>query len=180
MNTRQISQCLYSDIIVSHYFRGVFPADELANVKKSPYPSCIIANTDGKTKPGSHWVAFFFLSKDECEFFDSFGRPPLIPYFIEFISKLTRYNSQILQHPLSNFCGQWCIYYVYARCRKHGMSDIVKTFDNFTLVENDELVDAFVHGTFCVSGNDLYGAPVVQICRAPRTSEKDFGNALQI
>ena len=37
----------------------------------------MVANTDPSSKPGTHWVAFYFPSKGKGEFFDSYGHPPI-------------------------------------------------------------------------------------------------------
>ena len=37
------------------------------------YPSAYLANTDPSSLPGKHWVAFYYLSPTQLEFFDSYG-----------------------------------------------------------------------------------------------------------
>ena len=39
------------------------------------FPYGFVANTDPSTEPGTHWVAFYFPSRDKGEFFDSYGYP---------------------------------------------------------------------------------------------------------
>ena len=48
-----------------------------------------------------------------------------------------------LQSAFSNVSGQYCIYFLYHRCRKRSMSTIVNSFVNDKL-RNDQLVYDFV------------------------------------
>ena len=75
MNTVQLIYALQHDKITCKQFVGVFPSDRLPK-KMEHYPCGFIANTDPSAKPGTHWVAFYFPSKSEAEFFDSYGYPP--------------------------------------------------------------------------------------------------------
>ena len=54
-------------------FDGVFPADEVP--KLNTFPCGFVANTDPSTEPETHWVAFYFPSREKGEFFDSYGNP---------------------------------------------------------------------------------------------------------
>ena len=47
--------------------QGVYPTDKLPIVNK--YPSGLIANTDPHDKPGTHWVATYFISVWEGDIF---------------------------------------------------------------------------------------------------------------
>ena len=42
----------------------------------SKFPCGFVANTDPSDEPGTHWIAFYFPSKQKGEFFDSYGKPP--------------------------------------------------------------------------------------------------------
>ena len=68
MNTKQIWQALTCNTKTEPYFDGVFPINELKNIKDKP--ELIICNTDPSNKPGQHWVLFFFHN-DTVDFFDS-------------------------------------------------------------------------------------------------------------
>ena len=58
MNTIQIVH----DPITSNKFCGVFPSDQLPETIDK-YPRGFVANTDGSTQPGTHWMAFYFPSE---------------------------------------------------------------------------------------------------------------------
>ena len=73
MNTLQIKRALERDTFTKKIFGGVFAADELPKTITSPCG--FVANTDPSTEPGTHWVAFYFPSREKGEFFDSTATP---------------------------------------------------------------------------------------------------------
>ena len=75
MNTLQLKRALERDTFTKKIFGGVFAADELPKTFDT-FPYGFVANTDPSTEPGTHWVAFYFPSRDKGEFFDSYGYPP--------------------------------------------------------------------------------------------------------
>ena len=86
------------------------------------------------------------------EFFASYGKHPMLynKYFLDFISRNAVewehnkiHNKIQLQSAFSTVCGQYCIYFLYHRCRKRPMSSIVNSFVKDKL-HNDQLVYDFV------------------------------------
>jgi hypothetical protein len=75
MNTAEITRALEQDPITSKSFLGVFPSDKLPQTLDK-HPCGFVVNTDPSSKPGMHWVAFYFPSEGEGEFFDSYGQSP--------------------------------------------------------------------------------------------------------
>ena len=75
MNTLQIKRTLERNTFTKKIFDGVFAADELPKIMNT-FPYGFVANTDPSTEPGTHWVVFYFPSRDKGEFFDSYGYPP--------------------------------------------------------------------------------------------------------
>lgn len=69
--TFELWQAALQDPILAPVKQGVFPRDKLHIVNK--YPSGLIANTDPRDQSGTHWVAMYFISPWESEFFDSYG-----------------------------------------------------------------------------------------------------------
>ena len=69
--TQELWQVSLHHPILASVTRGVFPSDKLPIVNE--YPSALIANID---QPGTHWIAMYFVTPDESEFFDSYGFPP--------------------------------------------------------------------------------------------------------
>ena len=74
MNTLQIKRALERNAFTKKIFGGVFAADEVPQIIDT-FPYGFVANTDPSTEPGTHWVAFYFPSRDKGEFFDSYGHP---------------------------------------------------------------------------------------------------------
>ena len=72
MNTRQLERALKRNAYTKKIFAGVFPADEVPEIIDT-FPCGFVANTDPSTEPGTHWVAFYFPSREKGEFFDSYG-----------------------------------------------------------------------------------------------------------
>jgi len=149
MNTRQLSRILSSE----RQFCGVYACDELPKKISDRFPCAFIANTDDKNSPGKHWCAFFFPTRNRCEFLDSYGRAPALhSSFNHFLRNCTHimYNSFQLQQPLSDVCGQFCVFFLYHRM--HGMSynRILLSFNPNNPPYNDNLVNDFVETTYNV------------------------------
>lgn len=129
MNTKQIWQALTCNSVTEPYFDGVFPSDFLKKIKRKP--ELIICNTDPSTKPGAHWVLFFF-NNDTVDFYDSLGQD-ITHYgslFINFVEKFaeTYEQSNIRTQPNnSSLCGYYCLYYAYHRCQGQQMSQIINS-----------------------------------------------------
>ena len=103
------------------HFAGVFPADVLEITK---LPSFMVLNTDESGETGKHWVCMY-VNEQRCEFFDSQGQGPLAyhRYWHDALLQISPsycYNTDVLQEPGSNVCGEYCIAYVLLRC--HGFS----------------------------------------------------------
>ena len=67
-------------------------------------------------------------------------------HFLDFINRNVvewEHNKIQLQSAFSTVCRQYCIYFLYHRCRKSSMSSIVNSFVNDKL-RNDQLVYNFV------------------------------------
>ena len=75
MNTLQIKRALEHNKFTKKNFCGVFAADKIPK-SFDTFPCGFVANRDPSTEPGTHWVAFYFSSPENGEFFDSYGQPP--------------------------------------------------------------------------------------------------------
>jgi len=151
MNTRQINRILAPEVT----FKGAFPADLLSTISCEKFPYCCISNTDESHLPGKHWVAFYFEDEKTCYFFDSYGRPPLNPFFEKFLSGYTKilYNPIHIQQLFSNVCGQYCVYFIHHKCRNLTYNAILKHFKPENRAFNDKLVNNFVHKKFDMTFN---------------------------
>ena len=162
MNSLQLERALERNPYTKKTFRGVFAADELPDL--DTFPCGFVANTDPHTEPGTHWVAFYFPSRDKGEFFDSYGYPPeyygepFMGYNIETI------NSHKLQSSWSEVCGHYCIFYLYYRSRRYSMSKIVNMFSSNTTI-NDCKVSCYVKKHFNVVIDNQPDCGLMQCCK---------------
>ncbi len=145
MNGYEIENILKQYTITKNIFRGVFSADTLPPIKHDEiYPCSFISNTDPSDKPGQHWVAYYFESKDKLpEYFCSFGLPPLIQDLINFIpTQIFKFSNKCLQNMTSAYCGYYAIYYILFRCHNFSYDSILKHFTKNTKM-NDKYIDIF-------------------------------------
>ena len=138
MNTLQIKRALERNPYTKKTFCGVFPADQLPKTFYT-FPCGFVANTDPSTQPGTHWVSFYFPSREKGEFFDSYGHPPE-HYGFKFYE---------IQSSWSEVCGQYCIFYLYHKSRGYSMNKIVNLFTDNTSI-NDCNVACYVKKHFNV------------------------------
>ena len=149
MNTQQLQSILSQDQCTGPIFGGVYSSDCLP--KKAPWGKRIfIANTDPSSQPGRHWVAFYFGKDGVCNYFDSYGLPPLRAEFVSFMERNADSwvnNERRVQNPYSTLCGEYCLFFAAHMCRGLKMSQILKLFDDDKRL-NDAMVVDFVHNYF--------------------------------
>lgn len=152
MNTIQLKRVLMRDKYTQKYFINVFASDQLPK-KITHYPACLIVNLDSSTQPGSHWIAFYMTNVKEIEMFDSYGNSPELfnKSIKNFVSKFNHvtYNPVTLQSNISAVCGQYCIYYLYCKCRGRTLRQFLSYF-TLNNVSNDKRVYNFVSKRFHV------------------------------
>ena len=105
-----------------------------------------MVNTDPMELLGTHWIAIYFNEQMKREFFHSHRKQPIQFNFLDFMNRNAvewQHNNIQLQSAFSTVCGQYCIYFLYHRCRKRSMSSIVNSFVNDKL-RNDQLVYDFM------------------------------------
>jgi hypothetical protein len=149
MYTSQLDAILRSDPIIRPQFGGVFASDTLPK-KVQEGKRLFIANTDPAHKPGTHWIAFYFSPSGVCNYFDSYGREPLLKTFISFMQHNADswiYNSTPLQHPGSVVCGQYCVMFGHCMSRGSSMSKFASLFD-YNKRFNDQMVLNYVQHHF--------------------------------
>ena len=129
MNTKKIWQALTCNTKTEPYCDGVFPINELKNIKDKP--ELIICNTDPSNKPGQHWVLFFFHN-DTVDFFDPLGKN-MEYYGEEFVNFAKRFSSKFqisfmrTQPKNTSLCGQYCLYFACKRCTGEEIDNIIKS-----------------------------------------------------
>ena len=138
MNTKQLWNALCLNPTNTKYFDGIYSSDTLNEIKEKP--DLIICNTDPSNKLGEHWVLFFF-QENSVDFFDSLGRD--IKYygsvFLDFIANfVTNYKQCVkrTQPVNSDLCGQYCLYYAYAKCNGLSMEEIIHNISDYKYVVN--------------------------------------------
>ena len=122
---------------------GVFPSDRIPDLSvitcKRAY--ALIVNLDKSGWPGSHWVALYLPKRHNAiaEYFDSYGQPPTEPNFLTLLCKYKGYvyNNIALQSPYSSVCGQYCLFYLCHRARKHSFELIRGMFHNLNMHANE-------------------------------------------
>lgn len=129
LNTRQLIDICKSDPKLSPSFLGVFAKDQIP--LKIRFPSAFIVNTQSSWQNGEHWVAFYFSSEKEADFFDSFGRHP--EYFghekyLKNTASKWRYNPLQLQSYVSHICGYYCVLFLLYRSRGFSLDDFLCKF----------------------------------------------------
>ena len=75
------------------------------------------------------------------EYFDSYGRAPSDPRLLHFLGSKYRYNSIVLQRPLSSSCGYYCLYFLLQRARGVSANEIVYTLSR---TDSDFVVKNYV------------------------------------
>ncbi len=140
INSKQIISVLKSNTTTRKYFIGVFARDEL--VLKPRWPCCFILNTHTRNKPGEHWLAFFYDSNGKCEFFDSYGLPPVVYHlekYLENTSTSWSFNEKQIQGSNSSYCGYYCLFFLYFKCHNYSLDKICNFFSNNS-EKNDEKI----------------------------------------
>ena len=133
MNSIEIYQVLMGDDMSKANFSNVLARDQLP--KKINWPSSFVINTDKQSKPGEHWLAFYYDKDGICEFFDPLGFSPKyyhLDKFLQSTSKEYFYNSQQIQGLFSKYCGYYCTLFVMVKSRNHNLDFFLKLFSKNT------------------------------------------------
>ena len=162
MNTQQIKRVLEHNPYTKKIFCGVFPADQLPKTIDT-FPCGFVANTDPSTEPGTHWVSFYFPSREKGEFFDSYGHPP--EHYGFKLYEIETWNNRKLQSSWSHVCGQYSIFYLYHKSCGYSMSKIVNLFTGNTQL-NDCKVACYVKKHFNVTIEKQPVCGLIQCCKA--------------
>lgn len=151
MNSSEINAILKFNQKTKPFFQGVYASDTLP-IHITKLPILLICNTDPISKPGEHWVSIFISQKRKGEYFDSFGLPPSNQNIINFLKrncKELKYNKHMIQSLFSNYCGQFCIMYVYHKANKKSLNFFLKLFNRKKPILNNNIVFKFFNKTLC-------------------------------
>jgi hypothetical protein len=126
-------------------FIGVYALDDLP--KNLNLPITLIANTDKRSQPGTHWIAIYIDETGLGEYFDSFGLPPLQNEFYTFMDKSCQngwyFSTVLLQDLRSLSCGQYCMLYCALRSYGFSLCSIIRLFSNSGQVNEDIVTDIY-------------------------------------
>ena len=153
METSEIYASLSTNTLTKNCIGGVIPIDQLPiknHVKYNMHGlKFFVVNLDRSDQPGSHWVAIMIspLPTVHNEYFDSYGCEP-VKELKSYLGSNFIMNTKQLQSETSTICGQWCMYYIWLRCRGHTLWDIIKHFKNKTLAWNDMFVNSLINRDF--------------------------------
>ncbi len=143
MNSFEIKDKLF---FLKNIHTYVCAKNELINVKSNDF--AIVCNNESSNESGQHWLAFY-KSKNQkyIDFFDSFGLPiefsgAEFVSFINYHGGFVRYNNEQLQSNLSNYCGIYCLYFLFQRHAGVAFVNILKTF-NSNQKSNDMIMKNF-------------------------------------
>lgn len=143
MNSIQLQKILSDNESTKSTFIGIFARDELPMITK--YPTCFILNTAKRSHNGEHWLAFYFDSKKNCNFFDSYGNHPsffnLTNYIIKYSNNLF-YNKKCIQSWVSENCGFYCILFLILRATGYEIDKISDLFYDDPS-KNDQMIEKF-------------------------------------
>jgi len=138
--------------IKNHYFLGVFPCDRHPTIDHRKKFS-IVFNTGHSQSTGEHFIAIY-CNKKQLYYFDSLGSTDIDVNIANFIQETIKRRTLILcnkpiQHPISSFCGFYCIAFLLAKDKLCDDSIFYSYFNNKSLLENDKKVVYFI--TTCFS-----------------------------
>jgi len=142
MNTLQINKILVEDLYSRRYFKKVVAIDQLPSIFRKIKNSAYVINSHKQNQDGEHWIAVFYDSDSNCEFFDSFAMGPEFYGLENFLNKTSNScvtNKFALQSIFSNFCGFYCVLFVLVRSRIISFENFLEYFD-VDCVKNDEII----------------------------------------
>ena len=152
MDGKTINSILRSDPFTLKCFGGVLTLSEKDQWPQPlKLPVSYVINTDvRKDGPGEHWVALYCAESGGCDYFDSYGTPPLegIYDFVKrFSSGPVLYNTKWVQSPLSRVCGAYAVFFLLMRSRGITMQNVGGLFQNGkNLMGNDALLIELLAG----------------------------------
>lgn len=140
LNSWQLWESLKSNQHTKAKFDGIYPIDHLKYIRNKR-PKLIIANTDPETKPGKHWLLFYFDDTGySVDFFDSLGKSPEnypaeITHFLKLWAENVYYVTDRIQPMGSALCGHYCLYYAYCKSIGESMEDILSHIPSPTWIQ---------------------------------------------
>ena len=148
METHQLEIALRHDIYLSALpHLGVLASDKVHDIRS---PGAYIINTDPSHLPGQHWIALFLSRNGFVEIFDSLGYHPHHYPFLKtyLIGRRFNYNTNRWQNVGTATCGQFCLFYLYHRCRGWRLPQMTDFYWNSDIRRNENMVSLFMSHYF--------------------------------
>ena len=165
MDEAQLRNCLTNDFHISKFPHKVLARNEIAQVCS---PGIHIVNTDLSSQPGSHWVLIILNKRCESFIFDSLALHA--DYASDILNslhgKVHLVTTNILQAPLSQTCGGYCLY--FARLMTSlGVSAVsielaLQPLSGSNLLANDLFIQEFLARIFFDNTRKMHGE--VEFC----------------
>lgn len=151
MNSNEIRWMLSRDTKTKQCFIDVFAIDEFKDFvrKNTLLRGLYIVNSDASNSPGEHWFLIFH-KEGYLSFMDSFAKSEKFYNIEEELNSVRRKIDKVpfqIQHPLSDVCGEYVIYFAYNLCRNISLKDALKYFSE-NCKDNDNKVLNFVNKYF--------------------------------
>ena len=130
------------------HFGGVYSSDNIPPLMQLAEHSLkyIIVNTARETEPGEHFIALLFdwsKKRPRCLWFDSFGMTPANNDILAYLRKsnvIITWTKKAIQHPLSSYCGFFCIGAIAAHQLHGGLKSFFKLFFPSEKEHNDKII----------------------------------------
>ena len=138
MNSLKLTCMLESDPVVPQFNPKVLAKDQFFEVNVQRQYGIFIVNDQEQWKIHYYWLLVVILPQ-EITFFDLFARSPKHYAMDKYLYEMKRQvivNEMVLQGPLSNVCGEFCVFFGYFLCRRWRLTDIWKYFnDDLSFIE---------------------------------------------
>lgn len=172
METNEIYAGLKTNTMTRDCIADVLPIDLLPEKTLVEYNAhgikFFVVNLDSSDEPGSHWVAMLIspMPKIYNEYFDSYGLEPA-QEIKDYLGANYIMQRRELQGSKSTVCGQWCMYYVWLRCRGYTLRDIIAPFASCSPEENDKYVNKIINEQFLSPDQPIFDKKFIsQISRS--------------
>ena len=139
---QQLQALLHRDHRVAEHFVGLYAVDQDWKVP-CHLPASYVFNKDSVDGPGEHWLAVFISADGTVDYFDSYGTAPLEPIYKRLVTlghADIRYNTRMLQGPISKSCGLYCAYFLHLRSYAIPMHAITSPFREYDFTYNEKLI----------------------------------------
>ena len=127
MNPLELTCMLENDPVISGFSPKVLVRDQFFDVDVQRKYGAFIVNDPEQHKPGKHWILVVMLPY-EVICFHSFAKSPrhyAIDKHLHKMKKKIFINRMVLQGPLSNIYGEFCMFFGNFLWRGYRLEDIL-------------------------------------------------------